>query len=510
MSQSAHFNSAGNPAVAASRRSTRIERSVPLIVLGQDQSGQPFMERTASVTVNKHGCRYPSRHDYGVGTSVTLQLVGSIVGCDKPQTVRAMVRSVHPPASLRELQQVGVELETPGNIWGIAPEPADWTSAVETKVSSPKATVAMAEAAGPETKKVSAREVLRMPEPKMAGIATISPPEAPRPLAAQPAEAPQAKRVVVTPDGLISALQGKLQQEAEKAVQAALAKQVNDTTKDALRSIDDARQLSLREVRDLVPKQIEEMKLSVKEGFAAELAAQRKAEIEAYRQRADEMAQGLKEQAGELRRELASAAQECVEKMHREIEPLIPARLTEAVRQATSDFESATAVVVDRRYQELLDNLQIATQEALLNLNAQSAELQALSQNVVDSSLEELRLETERHARMALADTQERSVSALSSLHAESSAICDARRQALEVEVSSLAERATDEFRKGLQAFLHSCLVAAMGAVDQHSRTTLNGLLQGSGETPEGPGENPTKGDESQIIADTGGGLLTH
>ena len=501
------------------------------------------MERTASVTVNKHGCRYPSRHDYGVGTSVTLQLVGSIVGCDKPQTVRAMVRSVHPPASLRELQQVGVELETPGNIWGIAPEPADWTSAVETKVSSPKATVAMAEAAGPETKKVSAREVLRMPEPKMAGIATISPPEAPRPLAAQPAEAPQAKRVVVTPDGLISALQGKLQQEAEKAVQAALAKQVNDTTKDALRSIDDARQLSLREVRDLVPKQIEEMKLSVKEGFAAELAAQRKAEIEAYRQRADEMAQGLKDQAGELRRELAaqrkaeiesyrqkademaqglkdqagelrrelaSAAQECVEKMHREIEPLIPARLTEAVRQATSDFESATAVVVDRRYQELLDNLQIATQEALLNLNAQSAELQALSQNVVDSSLEELRLETERHARMALADTQERSVSALSSLHAESSAICDARRQALEVEVSSLAERATDEFRKGLQAFLHSCLVAAMGAVDQHSRTTLNGLLQGSGETPEGPGENPTKGDESQIIADTGGGLLTH
>jgi hypothetical protein len=510
VSQSPRFNSAGNLAAAATRRSTRIERSVPLIVLGQDQLGQPFMERTASLAVNKHGCRYPSRHDYGVGTSVTLQLVGSIVDCEKPRTVRAVVRSVHPPASLRELQQVGVELETPGNVWGIVPAPADWTSAVETNVSTPKLTGEIADATGSETKKVRPREALRTPEPKMAEVASITPPEAPRPLAPQSAEAPQVKRVVVTPDGLISALQGKLQQEAERAVQAALAKQVNDGIQDALRSIDDARQLSVREVRDLVPKQIEEMKLSLKEGSAAELAAQRKAAIEAYRARADEMAQGLKEQACELRRELASAAQECVEKMTREIEPLIPARLTEVVRQATSDFESATAVVVNRRYEQLLGNVQIAAQEALLNLNARSAELQALSQNVVTSGLEELRRETERHVKIALADTQERSVSALSSLDAESNAICDARRQSLDAEVSRLAERATDEFRKGMQAFLHSCLAAATGAVDKHARTTLNGLSKGSGEIREEPSENSAKGDESEIIPDTGSGLLTH
>jgi hypothetical protein len=468
------------------------------------------MERTASVTVNKHGCRYPSRHDYGVGTSVTLQLVGSIVGCEKPQTVRAMVRSVHAPASLRELQQVGVELETPGNIWGIVPEPADWASGAEMNVSTPKLTAVVPDATGSETKKARPREALRMPEPKMAEVVSIPPPEAPRPPAPQSAEAPQVKRMVVTPDALISALQGKLQQEAEKAVQAALAKQLNGTIKEVLRSIDDARQSSIREVRDLAPKQIEEMKISVREGSAAELAAQRKAEIEAYRERADEMAQGLTEQACELRRELASAAQECVEKVNREIEPLIPARLTEAVRQATSDFESAAAVVVDRRYEQLLDNLLISTQEALLNLDARSAELQALSQNVVDSSLEELRQGTERHMKMALADAQERSVSALSSLDAEGSAICDARRQSLEAEVSRLAERATEEFRKGMQGFLHSCLTVAMGAVDKHSRTTLNALLKGNSENSEGPGGNSAKDDESEIIADTGSGLLTH
>jgi hypothetical protein len=468
------------------------------------------MERTASITVNKHGCRYPSRHDYGVGTSVTLQLVGSMVGCEKPQTVRAMVRSIHPPASLRELQQVGVELETPGNIWGIVSAPLDWTSAVETNVSTAKLTGVTVDAPGSETKKVRPREAPRAPEPKMAEVVSLPLPEAPRQLAPQSAGAPQVKRVVVTPDGLISALQGKLQQEAQKAVQAALAEQVNDRIKDALRSIDDARRSCMQELRDLVPKQMEEIIHSLKEGSAAEFAAQRKAGVEAYRVRADEIAQGLEEQACELRRELASAAEECVEKMTREIGPLIPARLTEAVRQATSDFETATAVVADRHYEQLLDNVKTATQEALSDLNARSAELQALSQNVVNSGFEELRLETERRVKMALADTQERSVSALSSLDAESSAICDARRQSLEVEVSRLAERATDEFRKGMQAFLHSCLAAAMGAVDKHSRTTLNGLPKGSGEIPERLSENSAKGDESEVIPDTGSGLLTH
>jgi hypothetical protein len=226
------------------------------------------------------------------------------------------------------------------------------------------------------------------------------------------------------------------------------------------------------------------MKLFLKEGSAA-LAAQRETEIEVYREKAAKMAQGLKEQVCELRRELAAEAQECVEKMTREIEPLIPARLTEAVRQATSDFEIATAVVVDRHYERLLGNMQIAAQELLLNLTERSAELKALSESAVNSGLEELRRETERHIKLALAETQERSLSALSSLDAESGAICDARRQSLEAEVSRLAERATDEFRNGIQAFLHSCLAVAMNAVEKHSMMTLNGLPKGNGEISE-------------------------
>src|SRR5262249_15023893 len=152
--------------------------------------------------------------------------------------------------------------------------------------------------------------------------------------------------VVLTPYEVITALQGKLQLEAEKAVQAALAKQVNDRIQDALRSIDEARELCARKVQELVSVQIEEVKRSLKEESAARLAAQRK-ESEAYHERAEEIAERLETQAGELRSELANAAQGYVEKMSREIGAQIPPRLAEGMRQTTSDFESATAAVVD-------------------------------------------------------------------------------------------------------------------------------------------------------------------
>src|SRR6266850_2889665 len=192
----------GNFVAAGSRRSTRIEKSVPLIVLGQNRTGEPFVERTVSVTLNMHGCRYHSRHDYGVGTWVTLQLVGLISSEEKPATVRAMVRSVHPPGSLRELQQVGVELETAANVWGIAPPPADWTSVQETITSTAPPVAMIAPVQESARKKVGLGEIPMNSEPKMADVATFpSPsPAASRPPAAKLPEGAQPPRAVVTPD----------------------------------------------------------------------------------------------------------------------------------------------------------------------------------------------------------------------------------------------------------------------------------------------------------------------
>ena len=107
------------------RRSTRIERNVPLVVLGQTKTGLSFQEKTATVSFNLHGCRYPSRHEYPVGSSVGLRVLEPDGETISP-VIRAFVKSVHPPASPRELFQVGVELESPANIWNVSPPPSDW------------------------------------------------------------------------------------------------------------------------------------------------------------------------------------------------------------------------------------------------------------------------------------------------------------------------------------------------------------------------------------------------
>ena len=502
------------------RRSTRIERSVPLIVFGQNRLGEPFVERTVSTSLNLHGCRYPSRHDYGVGSWVTLQVVGLSVE-PKPPAVRARVRSVHTSQSSRELQQVGVELESPANVWGVVTPPQDWTSSRGANAPVAQFVAAAAPALDPPpavpmpivpTPAVPAfDEPPENAEHRMAEVATFpSPsPAASKPQAPKLAEAPKPQRIVVTPDGLIAALQGKLQQAAEKAVKAAVSQQVDEAVREALNSIDEVRNSSVREIQELFPTRVETMRLSSKDALAGEIASQWKEQMEKYRAQAEEMVQRLETQAAELRRELARS-QEFVERMTREREPQIQARLSEAVAQATSQFESATARAADRRYQLLLENTQAVTQEALLKLDARSAEVQSLVQSAVNSALGAFQRQTDQQVNAVLSETKDRAVSALSSLDAESRATCEARRLALESEVARAAERSTDQFRKGMKAFLYSCLVAAVSAVDEHSKSTMVALTKDNGKTLFDPDTDSRAKEDSEIVPDTDIDPFTH
>jgi hypothetical protein len=210
-----------------------------------------------------------------------------------------------------------------------------------------------------------------------------------------------------------------------------------------------------------------------------------------------------------LRRELARA-QEFVEKMSREIEPQIHAKMNAAVTQASVEFEGATARAAERRYERLLASTQSVTDEALLKLDARSAEIQALVQSAVNSAFGAFQRQAEMHVNMALSETKERAASALSSLDAESRAACDARRLALEADVARAAERSTDQFRKSMKAFLYSCLVAAVSAVDEHSKATLDGLLKDNGKGLYDATGDSRAQDEPEIIPNSDIDPLTH
>src|ERR1700719_4319106 len=107
------------------RRSTRIVQAVPLMVGGVDALGRPFNERTSTLIINCHGCRYQSKHYVLKNMWVTLEVPHPESG-QPPRAVRGRVAWIQRPRTVRQLFQVALELELPGNAWGIAFPPEDW------------------------------------------------------------------------------------------------------------------------------------------------------------------------------------------------------------------------------------------------------------------------------------------------------------------------------------------------------------------------------------------------
>jgi hypothetical protein len=106
------------------RRSERVSQSLPVIIRGIDLLGQPFEERSSTLSLNLHGCRYASKYHLPKNTWVTLEIPH---GAER-EYVRARVAWIQRPRSIRELFQVAVELEIPGNFWALESSPADWSA----------------------------------------------------------------------------------------------------------------------------------------------------------------------------------------------------------------------------------------------------------------------------------------------------------------------------------------------------------------------------------------------
>ena len=143
-----------NEPEAHKRRSTRIVQAVPLTVTGVDALGRPFQERTSTLIINCHGSRYQSKHYVLKGMWVTLEVPHPEPG-RPPRTVRGKVMWIQRPRTVRELFQVGVELEVSGNFWGIAFPPSDWfpfpegLAAVPSPAPPPKPATVPAQASWP-------------------------------------------------------------------------------------------------------------------------------------------------------------------------------------------------------------------------------------------------------------------------------------------------------------------------------------------------------------------------
>lgn len=477
------------------RRSTRIDRTVPLVVLGQTKTGLSFQEKTSTVSFNLHGCRYPSRHEYPVGSSVGLRVLQPDGETISP-VIRAFVKSVHPPASPRELFQVGVELESPANIWNVSSPPPDWnrllgggtpTARMATAVApaleppAPPATFPPPPAFTPGATETRTSEVAAFPSPSPAASRTETPKET------SPAKP---ERVAITIDQLVAAMQGKLHAAAEKVVQNALASHLDESISDALARMDVIRERNIQQLHEFSEQRFESLLRSSREEILGHLES-RLGEVQsewaeqqnAFRTQADEIVQRLEKLAAETQRNLAET-QKYIERATHEIEPRTRGRLDESLAQAAEQFEAAADRISDRQLVRVMEATRMVTREAAAQLDARIAESRALLHSAAGSTIEEFRRQAEVQVDLAISETTERVRSALSALDAENRSACESRRRALVDDVARATEQSTEQFRSGIKAFLYSSLVAAVGAVDEHAKITLDGLTKDPANAP--------------------------
>jgi hypothetical protein len=168
-------------------------------------------------------------------------------------------------------------------------------------------------------------------------------------------------------------------------------------------------------------------------------------------------------------------------------------RMEESVRRATQEFESSATRVSDRHLIRLMEDKQMVAREAAAQMEARAAEARALMHTAAGDAVEEFRRQLQSQVDIMISEASQKATSALASLDAESRTAHENRRRTLETDVARAAEQSADQFRTGIKAFLYSCLVAAVSAVDEHSQSTLEGLMK------EGPKELKENGHNGKI-----------
>jgi hypothetical protein len=103
----------------AIRRSTRLPLEIPVQVTSLS-AASPFSEQCNTTLVNAHGCGLISTRAITRGIQVRIEIVSA-----KRHTT-AQVAEVVPLGGDPETWLVGLELDIPGNFWGIEYAPSDW------------------------------------------------------------------------------------------------------------------------------------------------------------------------------------------------------------------------------------------------------------------------------------------------------------------------------------------------------------------------------------------------
>ncbi len=431
------------------RRSTRITQSVPLTVRGVDLLGQPFEERTSTLVLNHHGCKYPSKHHLPKNTWLTLEIQHADSEHGR-HCVRARVAWIQRPRTVRELFQIGVELENPDNVWEIASPPEDWTEQPET---APSAAVrgTFSTRAGEESGLTGLEPpgAASLPGPvavyieRMLHDAKLHSRGAPTGTAASPS--------LDEGSPFLHELSAQLEHQAERAVEAA-ATQARQSLRRTADEIERERRANDEALHRKWKQEFEEWRKEAAEQLAVQLSSQVNEAQQSERARFSKELETSLSEARELLSELVSRA----ETLHNEIESAAQSTATR-FEQLRSGMAAAEAAI--RQHPAAQEALQAVDEKAVAawkeRLESEAklalAQWNELLQSSIDSAAQRLVSRMADSSMSAVAGAEQKMAARLSELSqpiaqtaAEAQEALTGVRGALEQEVararSSLVE----------------------------------------------------------------------
>lgn len=102
------------------RRGTRVPRELRITIKGLDP-GNPFSAPCVTLLVNPQGCAAKSPRPLPVRAAVELE------GLPVARKVTARVMNCISLGEHEKFWILGLALDEPGNVWGVDPEPDDWS-----------------------------------------------------------------------------------------------------------------------------------------------------------------------------------------------------------------------------------------------------------------------------------------------------------------------------------------------------------------------------------------------
>jgi len=342
-------------------------------VTGLDLLGQPFWERTATLVVNSHGCKFPSKQKLKTNSWVTLGVTDREAN-KLLHSVQARVVCVQPPEARQGFFHIAVELEVPGNVWGVTLPPGDWLPFRKpnplristTAAESPK--TARPPTASPAS--VSEAE-LREGSPSLGG--EVGTPSTPPVSEVQEQNHKMVREVasaaVTDTSRLLGELRTQLQEEAKKIVEGMAAAHTDQWVRRAAEKLHQAQQASAKALREqwLESEVQEQNQKMVREAASVAVAAETSRLV------------------GELRTQLQEEAKKIVEGM-------AAAHTDQWVRRAAENLHEAQQASAKALHEQWSRKIGLDLQEASEHLAARGAELNHFAESLAARTVEQVQL----------------------------------------------------------------------------------------------------------------------